>query len=105
MILAALAEGETLLPVLPASDDMTATKECLRQMGVGITETAQGLQICPIRAPAANAVRLNCGESGSTLRFLLPVAAALGRHAVFTGAGRLPERPVAELLEVMQKDG
>lgn len=105
MILAALAEGETLLPVLPASDDMTATKECLRQMGAGITETAQGLQICPIRAPAANAVRLNCGESGSTLRFLLPVAAALGRHAVFTGAGRLPERPVAELLEAMQKNG
>ena len=42
MILAALAEGETLLPVLPASDDVTATKECLRQMGAGITETAQG---------------------------------------------------------------
>ena len=80
MILAALAEGETLLPVLPASDDMTATKECLRQMGAGITETAQGLQICPIRVPAANAVRLNCGESGSTLRFLLPVAAAEARR-------------------------
>jgi 3-phosphoshikimate 1-carboxyvinyltransferase len=48
---------------------------------------------------------LDCGESGSTFRFLLPVAAALCEHARFTGSGRLPERPIGELMRVMQAHG
>ena len=47
---------------------------------------------------------LDCGESGSTLRFLLPVAAALG-GAAFTGSGRLPERPIGPLVEAMKAHG
>ncbi len=46
-----------------------------------------------------------CGESGSTLRFLIPVAAALGRETVFTGAGRLPGRPLAEYGEILGSRG
>ena len=105
LILAALAEGETLLPVLPASDDLTATRECLRQMGAVITETAAGLRVSPVREVPTEVLRLDCGESGSTLRFLLPVAAALGLRAVFTGKGRLPQRPIGELLEALRKNG
>lgn len=46
---------------------------------------------------------LNCIESGSTLRFMIPVAAALGKSVTFTGEGRLPERPVGEYLEILPK--
>lgn len=107
LILAALAEGETRLPRLPASEDLAATAECLRQMGAEITETAEGLRIKPLWGKAAPEIplRLNCRESGSTLRFLLPVAAALGLRAAFTGEGRLPERPIEDLLEALEKNG
>lgn len=48
---------------------------------------------------------LNCGESGSTLRFLLPVAAALREKTTFTGCGRLPQRPLGELRSQMEAHG
>lgn len=46
-----------------------------------------------------------CRESGSTLRFLIPVAAALGREIVFKGSGRLPERPLKEYADVFKDKG
>lgn len=48
---------------------------------------------------------LFCNESGSTLRFLIPIAAALGRETVFTGAGRLPERPLDEYRNILKDKG
>jgi len=48
---------------------------------------------------------LDCWESGSTLRFLLPVAMALHDNAVFTGSGRLPQRPISPLKEEMEAHG
>ena len=50
-------------------------------------------------------VKLDCGESGSTLRFLIPIAAALGRSAVFTGHGRLPFRPLDAFKAVLPDKG
>lgn len=48
---------------------------------------------------------LFCGESGSTLRFLLPVMAAFGLNCRFTGAGELPNRPLSELVSVLRTHG
>ncbi|MCR5207414.1 MAG: 3-phosphoshikimate 1-carboxyvinyltransferase [Eubacterium sp.] len=48
---------------------------------------------------------INCGESGSTLRFLIPVASALGKTVTFTGRGRLPERPIGEYLRLLPAHG
>ena len=67
------------LPVV--SDDIAVTKECLRNMSG------------------------SCRESGSTLRFLLPVFAALGREITFTGTGRLPERPMQPLIDQLREHG
>ena len=47
----------------------------------------------------------DCGESGSTLRFLIPIAAALGVSAVFTGHGRLPSRPIGLYAELLPQHG
>ena len=105
LILAAMAQGETLLPRLPASGDLLATMDCLRQMGTRFTERENSLLVTPIAGPPAAPLRLDCRESGSTLRFLLPVAAALGLRAIFTGRGRLPQRPVEALLAALQRNG
>ncbi len=48
---------------------------------------------------------MHCGESGSTLRFLLPVMGALGHRASFYGEGRLPERPLSPLYEELTAHG
>ena len=79
--------------------------DCLRQMGTSFTERENSLLVTPIAGPPAAPLRLDCRESGSTLRFLLPVAAALGLRAIFTGRGRLPRRPVEALLAALQRNG
>ena len=93
LILAAMAQGETLLPRLPASGDLLATMDCLRQMGTSFTERENSLLVTPIAGPPAAPLRLDCRESGSTLRFLLPVAAALGLRATIYRAGPAAPAP------------
>ena len=58
-----------------------------------------------LKALSKNEQVINCGESGSTLRFLIPIAAALGKAVTFTGEGRLPERPVGEYLRLLGQHG
>ena len=48
---------------------------------------------------------IDCGESGSTLRFLIPITAALGKEITFTGRGKLPQRPLGEYLRLLPEHG
>lgn len=48
---------------------------------------------------------VDCIESGNTLRFMIPVAAALGKNVTFIGEGRLPERPIDEYLRLLPEHG
>ena len=105
LIAAALAEEESVLFVDGWSDDLEATIRCLAALGAEVYKEPSGIEVVPIRKNLDKAVTLDCGESGSTLRFLLPVAAALGRKATFTGQGRLPERPIGILLEELAQHG
>ena len=104
LILAALSEGETRLQMEQRSEDIDATIRCLRALGARIELQADGVCVRGIERVPEHA-RLDCGESGSTFRFLLPVAAALGVSAQFTGEGRLPERPIGELLQALRTHG
>ena len=97
LIVAALGEGETRLCCDGISKDIAATVACLRALGAEIREEDGALLVRPIRDLPAGECRLPCGESGSTLRFLLPVVGALGARAVFVREGRLPERPLSPL--------
>lgn len=105
MLAAALAEGETLLFMEGWSEDLEATARCIDALGGEVIREVSGTMIVPIEKELTNKVLLNCGESGSTLRFLLPIAGALGRTAVFEGKGRLPERPIHILLEELEQHG
>jgi len=99
LICAALAEGESFLRCASSdAEDVMATIACLSALGAKITRENDGLRVVPLRRDALpKHATLPCGESGSTLRFLLPVVAALGRPADFQLSGRLPERPMAPL--------
>ncbi len=97
LICAALSKEETRIRCDGLSRDILATVACLRAMGAEIREEGDCLCLRPIRDIPTSEVRLSCGESGSTLRFLLPVAGALGIRGSFLREGRLPERPLAPL--------
>lgn len=96
LILAALGEEEVTLRCDGISADIAATMACLNALGAKIAERTEGeLHIIPIRTVPQGLSILPCGESGSTLRFLMPVVGALGAHCVFRREGRLPQRPLA----------
>lgn len=78
---------------------------CAETGCTGATDTASGQKRQNLKDGSPEPVELDCIESGSTLRFLLPVAAALGRTAAFTGRGKLPERPMSPLADRMKMRG
>lgn len=105
LLLSALAEGETQLAMLgPVSEDIRATARCIEALGGRVRYGAEGVVVTPISRPAPDPA-LDCGESGATLRFLLPVAAALTEGFSVTGRGRLPRRPLGELCRAMEEGG
>ncbi len=104
LICAALSDAPTELSLNGSSIDIETTIRCLQSLGAAFDVSENSIRVRPI-GRAAQAAELNCAESGSTLRFLLPVAAALGCAASFTGQGRLPERPVSPLKEELEAHG
>lgn len=103
LIAASLADKKTRLLLNSTSNDIKATADCLRAAGAVIDEDGTNLTAAPVRK-TENAL-FDCGESGSTIRFMIPVAAALGINSVFTGSGRLPERPQTPLLKALSEHG
>ena len=104
LICAAFAKGQTTLICPYTNRDIEATAGCLRALGADIVRTESGYVISPIENIPESA-DLNCCESGSTLRFLLPIVGALGLDATFHMEGRLPQRPLSPLWEEMERMG
>lgn len=104
LICAAFADKKTRLHCPETNRDIEATADCLRALGAEITRDAGGYTVSPIQS-VPTAATLPCHDSGSTLRFLLPVAGALGVDAVFQLEGRLPQRPLSPLWEEMARMG
>lgn len=104
LICAALSKGETEITDLLGCEDIDATCDALSTLGAEF-RTENGLTFVKgIENPPAKA-EINCRESGSTLRFLIPVAAALGVEATFTGYGKLPTRPITPYIDEFKKHG
>ena len=113
LICAAFAPGATDIDCTTTSDDIDATVSCLEALGARIARTERGFRVRPVSGtsasdniPAPNrGATLDCRESGSTLRFLLPVVCALGCEATMTGQGRLSQRPLSPLYEQLLEHG
>ncbi len=105
LICAALSREETLLHCEGISRDIEATVRCLHSLGAEIEEERGLLRVRPIQEASAGECLLPCGESGATLRLLLPVIGALGLRACFPREGRLPQRPLAPLDRELTEHG
>lgn len=104
VICACLSDEKSVITNVKLSDDIKATINAVNAMGryahyESNTITAGGALHTDAK------IIIDCGESGSTLRFLLPIAGALGLNAEFTGKGRLPERPLNEYMYILAMHG
>lgn len=109
LIAAALADGESVIETNIISEDMQATMDCLTALGAEIQVKENVIYVNPIsRAPEEekkDEILLNPRESGSTARFILPVASVLCKQFEMIGSGKLPTRPFAPLCDCMRKNG
>ena len=108
---AALSGGESLVENIDFSQDILATLEAMAQLGAKWQNLGEGkIKIFGVGAHAPNREagelpHIDCGESGSTLRFLIPIALALAGGGVFTGHGRLMQRPQEPYFRLFREKG
>ena len=93
VICAALADGISELSGITMSKDIEATINAMTALGAEFDIADDTIYVTGIKNLTKFA-HIDCNESGSTLRFIIPVAAALGVDALFSGKGRLPQRPI-----------
>lgn len=110
VICAALAAGESRLRGLDEanlSKDIQATIAAMRRLGAEIHFAGDELVVrgCWPSLSGDEAWEIDCGESGSTLRFLIPIAALTGLPVVLFGHGRLPERPQTVYQQLFAEQG
>lgn len=106
LICAAFADKKSSILCDGISDDIMSTIRCLSALGAGIDLGGGRIRIEPIGTKRlCGKAELYCGESGATLRFLMPIVGALGADAVFHLEGRLPKRPLTALAEELKAHG
>lgn len=114
LICAAFADGPTEITVSGSAyregcslpNDILATAGCLEALGAEIKFLPGFIRVFPSsEINLKENPLLDCGESGSTFRFLLPVAASVSGKVSFTGKGRLPERPISGLSDALKAHG
>lgn len=104
LICAALAGEDTKIICTDTNADIDATASCLNALGADVRRVSDGFEVKPI-GTLANKAELDCNESGSTLRFMLPLCASLGADCSFIMRGRLASRPLSPLYELLEANG
>jgi len=84
------------------SDDTRATATALGRLGTPVHRAKEFWEVSSRPRPARTRVRVDCGESGTTLRFVCALAGLSGRTVRIDGRGRLPHRPIDELLDALR---
>lgn len=105
LIAAAFSEKPIKVKKIDFSKDIYATMDALRQLGVTIKEEKDYILVDGSTIIKDSEVSIDANESGSTLRFMIPMAILLERTVTFDGKGRLPERPLNDYFEIFDKCG
>lgn len=100
VICAGLSTGLSNIYNVTFSKDIEATCEAMKKIGVDIEIAKNSLRINGKNKVADENILIDCNESGSTLRFMIPIAAALGINTTFIGRGKLVERPMKTYYDI-----
>lgn len=102
IICASLSKGISKISGVTFSQDIHATLSAMRGLGAKYTILEDTITIEGISTPLDNST-IDCCESGSTLRFIIPIVSALGVSATLIGQGRLPKRPITPFIRELSK--
>ena len=105
LICAALAKGESIVRQVDWSEDIRATADCLEVLGAKLQIQGDTVRVIGCDPAEAASAELPCRESGSTLRFLLPLCLLSGHEMRLRGSGRLMERPLSVYEEICRRQG
>lgn len=105
IICAALSKGKCRISPVALSNDIKATIRCIEALGATTKIENNVLTVDGVDMFKNKTALLDCGESGSTLRFFIPVAGFGGVNATFVGSGLLPQRPIGIYLDALPKAG
>jgi len=105
VICAGLSKGISNINNVGISQDIEATIEALKSLGIAVKKAAFSLRVKGSAVSELNSSGIHCHESGSTLRFIVPIAALMSKPVAFYGEGRLVERPLAPYLSLFKKQG
>lgn len=103
VICAGLSKGTSKISNVIFSEDIEATVMAMKKLGVSVNMGESTLEIEAEGKLEINNTIIDCNESGSTLRFLIPVGATTAKRIEFTGRGRLADRPLAPYYEIFDK--
>lgn len=103
LICAGLSEGISTINNVGISQDIEATIEALKSFGIAVERAAFSLSIKGSAVSELKGSEIYCHESGSTLRFIIPIAALMGKPVAFYGEGRLVERPLVPYFNLFNK--
>jgi 3-phosphoshikimate 1-carboxyvinyltransferase len=104
LICAAMADGTSVISGVSDCDDVISTANCLEALGAKITRNGDTLTVVGTdMRNASPSSALDCNESGSTLRFFLPIALLSGKNTLFLGAKSLMKRPMNVYEELCKK--
>lgn len=105
LICAALADGTSTISGITFSKDIYATIHAMSALGASFDIKDDIVTVRGTDGNISGQADIDCNESGSTLRFIIPIAAALGTDSLFHGRGRLPERPIDIYIRELTKNG
>ena len=105
IICAALADGVSHLSGVTMSKDIEATIGAMRALGAEFVVSGRDITVKGTGGRHTGSCLIDCNESGSTLRFILPIAAAVSSSAEFIGRGRLPQRPIDIFVRELGRNG
>lgn len=107
LMASALSDKSVYITNLTISEDVQTTIDAIKALGAKIDTNENGIVVHPVKKDSlfGHTVQIHCNESGTTLRLLLPIVAALTDDAIFYAKGRLPLRPLADLKEALQSHG
>ncbi len=106
LICAAMSEGESVIHGISQCEDVAATLDCLEALGVSYQKVGDTVRVFGTDLRRVNPERpLSCRESGSTLRFFLPIALLCGKNVMLRGSAYLMQRPMGVYESLCKEKG